>query len=129
MVRVFISLGLILFLLNSCIGYYPKEIFTPLGNELANCTKNDTIVDLFFDGEPITFEYEKVGLIEVQGANFDKDIDVINVLKELANEKCCDAVIGIKKEYLQREAGLVFENEHESTYKSISYYGIGVKRK
>ena len=113
----------------SCIGYYPKEVFTPLQNKTIDCVKNDSLVDLYFEGEPITFEYEKIGLIEVHGASSDNDADVILLLKKLASEKCCNAVIGIKKGNTVRESGLAFVEKNEYTYNSTTYFGVGVRKK
>ncbi|VXC22857.1 conserved hypothetical protein [Flavobacterium sp. 9AF] len=129
MLKRIIVLATIIVVSYSCIGYYPKEIFTPLQDETINCTTKDTIVDLYFEGEPINFEYEKIGLIEVHGANLDNDKDVILLLKKMAIEKCCNAIIGIKKGNTVRESGLVFVEKHEYTYNSTTYFGVGVRKK
>ena len=52
--------------LNSCaIGYSVDKTFTPLST--VNCDTTPENVTLFFEGEKIDFEYEKIGLIEIQG--------------------------------------------------------------
>lgn len=128
MIKKIIAIAGLIAFSYSCIGYYPKEVFTPLQDEPITCNKKDSIVALYFEGEPINFEYEKVGLIEIQGANYDNDSQVIRDLKKLAIAKCCDAVIGIRKGSVEREEGLAFVGDGDFTYKSITYYGIGIRR-
>jgi hypothetical protein len=123
----FIGLSL---LLTSCVGYYSKEIFTPLKSDYkADCVTPPTEVQLLFEGESVNFEYERIGLIEVQAEYTGKEADQLKVLTNLAKAKCCDAVIGIKKGYVVREIGLVFTNETNQTYQAVSFSGIAVKKK
>lgn len=126
-------------LLTSCYGYYTAAKFVDLtdrktaltSKEEEACLKSDIDVKLFFEGEPINFEYERVGLIEANGASSANDKEVIDELKKEAKRKCCDAVIGIRNSQVQREEGLLFitEEKDEYKYKSITYSGIAVKIK
>jgi hypothetical protein len=118
--------------LTSCgFGYSIDEKFTPLNasqTPLA-CSTLPENVELFFEGEKYNFEYEKQGMIEVQGDRYAKDAELIEKLKKLAQSKCCDAVINLKKNYINRESGFVFSNEPTEKYSAISYFGIAVKKK
>lgn len=125
--------------LTSCYGYYTAAKFVDLtDNKTAfsskdeeACLKSDVEVKLYFDGEPINFEYERIGLIEANGASSANDKEVIEELKKEAKRKCCDAVIGIRNSQVQREQGLLFitDEKDEYKYKSITYSGIEVKIK
>ena len=91
--RLFIVL-LVAVSLNSCIGYNPKEIFTPLNtNYKADCAVPPADVELVFEGELPNFKYEKVGLIEIQAEYIGKEVDQLNSLKNLAKSECCDACL------------------------------------
>ncbi len=124
-----ISYILFVIMLQSCVGYNPKEIFTPLNsNYKPDCTVPPTQVELLFEVEPVNFKYEKVGLIEVQAEYTGSEPDQLKKLCALAQSKCCDAVIGVKKGYVTREMGLVFTNEPNQTYQAVSFSGIAVKK-
>jgi len=126
--RLFIVL-LVAVSLNSCIGYNPKEIFTPFNaNYKADCAVPPADVELVFEGELPNFKYEKVGLIEIQAEYIGKEVDQLNSLKKLAKSKCCNAVIGVKKGYVTRDMGLVFTNDKNETYQAVSFSGIAVKK-
>jgi hypothetical protein len=129
MKRVVVLIGLSV-VLTSCLGYHSKEIFTPLKEDFkADCTTQPPEVQLLFEGEPVDFIYEKVGLIEVQAEYTGKELDQLKKLTALAKSKCCDAVIGIKKGYVTREMGLVFTTEPNQSYEAVSFTGIAVKKK
>jgi hypothetical protein len=124
------------FCLNSCfVGYSSNEIFTDLRNSnlktqvIENCEKSGMTVDLYFESETIPFEYEKIGLLEVQGSASEKDSEIIEKLRLASKRKCCDAIIGIKKNYVTRESGIIFSKEPLEPYTAISYFGIAVKKK
>lgn len=117
-------------LFTSCLGYYPKGIFTPTKEGYKpDCAGNTAEVQLLFDGEPVSFEYERIGIIEIQGEYTGNETDQLKSLKALAQSKCCDAVIGIKKSYVKREVGLVVSNEPNQTYNAVSFSGVAVKKK
>jgi len=118
--------------LTSCgFGYSIDEKFTPLNPSQTQvvCATLPENVELFFEGEKYNFEYEKQGMIEVQGDRYAKDAELIEKLKKLAKSKCCDAVINLKKNYIDRESGFIFSNEPTEKYSAISYFGIAVKKK
>jgi hypothetical protein len=127
--------GILLFvfitaLFSACLGYNPREIFTPLKeNVKTDCTTPTVEVQLFFEGESINFQYEKIGLIEVQADYLGNETDQLNRLKALAKSKCCDAIIGVKKGYVTRETGLVFTNEPAKKFEAVSFSGVAVQKK
>lgn len=125
--------------LTSCYGYYSSGQFIDLREnkqpltrlEVDNCLKSNTEVKLYFEGESINFEYERIGLVEVKGNSVSNDQDIITELKKEAKGVCCDAVIGIKKGYVQRKEGIYFVTDvkDETEYSAIVYSGVAVKRK
>jgi hypothetical protein len=127
-----ITVLLVVFTLNSCgFGYSIGEKFTSLNPSQTptTCATLPENVDLFFEGEKIDFEYEKQGLIEVQGDRYANDAELLEKLKKLAKSKCCNAIINLKKNYIDRESGFVFSNEPTEKYSAISYFGIAVIKK
>ncbi|MGX7667996.1 hypothetical protein [Flavobacterium pedocola] len=116
--------------IQSCgFGYSVSQNFTPLKNTTATCDNPPQNVELFFEGEKIDFEYEKVGMIEVQGEQFSNDAELLEKIKTLSKSKCCDAIITLKKTYIDRERGLVFSSEPTQKYSAIVYHGLAVKKK
>ncbi len=127
-----ITVLLVVFTLNSCgFGYSIGEKFTPLNPSQTptTCATLPKNVDLFFEGEKIDFEYEKQGLIEVQGDRYANDAELLEKLKKMAKSKCCNAIINLKKNYIDRESGFVFSNEPTEKYSAISYFGIAIIKK
>ena len=141
MKNILIKLTSLFLLINltSCVGYGAYASFTDLSDKKndgtkpvdENCLNSTMEVSLLFDGEPINFEYERVGLIESEGGIDSNDEDVLKELKKRSKEKCCDMVIGVKKGKGQTEAGLLFITDFEKSHKynTIIYSGIAVKRK
>ena len=114
--------------LNSCsIGYSVDRNFTPLST--LNCESTPENVVLFFEGEKIDFEYEKIGLIEIQGQYSSTDTELIEEVKKMAKSKCCDIVINLKKSYVYRDKKLLFTDVPNEKYTSIVYNGIAVRKK
>lgn len=127
-----LSLPLLALSLNSCgFGYSINEKYTPLDatQTIASCDQIPDKVDLFFEGEKIDFAYEKHGMIEVQGDRYANDAELLDKLKKLAKSKCCDVIINLKKNYVNRESGFLFTSEPTDKYSAITYFGLAVKRK
>lgn len=126
-------------LFTSCYGYYSAVKFVDLTDkktaltltEQEACLKSDVDVKMYFEGEPINFEYERIGLIEVNGSSSANDKEVLDELKKEAKKKCCDAVIGIRNSKVEVGQGLLFitDEKDEYKYQSITYSGIAVKIK
>ncbi len=126
------ALSILVLSLQSCgYGYSTSERFTPLdpSQKDIKCNYVPEKVDLYFENEKIDFEYEKLGIIEVQGQQYSNDAEMLEKLKKLAKEKCCDAIINLKRGYVNRERGMLFSNEPDVNYSSITYFGLGVKKR
>ena len=123
-----ISYIILLVFFNSCaIGYSVEKNFTAL-----TTTSCDTIpqnIELFFEGEKINFDYEKIGLIEIKGEYSSTNDELIEEVKKMAKNKCCDAVIHLKKNYADRDKVLLFTDVPNEKYTSIIYNGIAVRKK
>lgn len=119
------------FAFQSCgFGYSVHQRFTPLDKTAAvNCDVVPGNVELLFEGEKFDFEYEKVGLVEVQGEKSSNDAELLEKIKMLAKSKCCDVIINLKKTYTDRERGIIFSDEPDQKYSAITYHGIAVKKK
>lgn len=126
------ALSIIALTLNSCgYGYSTTERFTPFdpSQKDIKCNYIPEKVDLYFEGEKIDFEYEKLGVIEVTGQQYANDAEMLEKLKKLAKEKCCDAIINLKRGYVDRERGMAFSSEPTEKYSAITYFGLGVKKR
>jgi len=82
---------------------------------------------IFVEGEKLDFEFEKVGIIEVIGAEHSYDEDLILEIKKVAVSRDCNAIINFSKNYTNRESGILFSKEPLKTYSSKTYGGIAVK--
>ncbi len=82
---------------------------------------------LFVEGEKVNFEFEKVGLIEIQGAENSYEEDLIYDIKKEAVRRDCDAIINFSKNYTNRESGILFSKEPLKSYSSKTFGGIAVK--
>lgn len=123
-----LSLIILPIFLNSCaIGYSVDKTFTPLST--INCETTPENVTLFFEGEKVDFEYEKIGLIEIQGEYSSTEAELIEEVKKMAKSKCCDIVINLKKSYIDRDKKLLFTDVPDKKYTSIVYNGIAVRKK
>jgi hypothetical protein len=128
MIRL-VFLGLAFQFVACGFGYSVHQNFTPLSPTNINCEVVPGNVELLFEGEKIDFEYEKVGLVEVQGEITSNDAELLEKIKMLAKSKCCDVIINLKKSYTSRESGVIFSDEPDRKYSAITYYGIAVKKK
>ena len=109
-------------------GFFNNINFTSLANAEVKCENPPQDVELYFDNEKISFEYEKIGLIEIQGYQLASDEELIKELKTVAKNKCCDAVIFIKSEYVNRERGILFSNQPPEVFISKNYTAIVVRK-
>lgn len=133
--------------LSSCYGYKAYHKFTDLREdkkeftteEYQNCLSLNNVVDLYFVGEPINFEYERVGLVEAVGASGDDEKMLMKELRSSAKARCCDAVIGIRKgNKIENQGNLLIDiagsftkdnKPTNTTYNATILTGIAVKRK
>ena len=120
------------FTATSCgYGYSVNQKFTALDEKAPEivCPTPPANVDLMFEGEKVDFEYEKVGMIEVQGDQYSNDKEMLEKVKTLTKSKCCDAIINLKRTYTDRQSGLLFSNDYNHDYSAITYHGIAVRKK
>lgn len=127
-------IGVLLFALivQSCsFGYDVVQNFTPLDATVKtiNCETPPENVELVFEGEKVNFEYEKIGVIEIQGEWSSTDKEMLEKIKLLSKSKCCDAIINLKRDRTDRQSGLLFKPEYDNNYSAITYHGIAVKKK
>lgn len=117
-------------LLQSCAVTYGDETNSRIMKfENTTCGDKPDRVYLFFEGEKVDFEYQKIGLIEVEGNDNAYDDKLINHLKYQAWQNCADAIIGIETDYKSRESGQLFDRSNARQYSSKVMSGIAVKVK
>lgn len=130
MIKGFVfSFGIFMLLVfSSCIGQYGNNI-TQSSHPLANdsCTSLAENVFLFFDGEPIHFDYTKRSLVEVMGNENSTDTELLNRLKYQAYSNCANAVVNIRWTWVQRETGTYGDPKSRYTYNAKVYTGLAVK--
>jgi hypothetical protein len=120
------------FLLSGCLVTYGDTIsrsFTKLNGDSSIKQPTKKPMLLFFDGEPITFEYTKIGLIEVKGDPNTSTTDLLNHLKYEAFKNGGDAVIVVKDGYATRQSGVIFSKTPPTNYTSHIFSGIAIKIK
>ncbi len=96
--RILINLLLIIIVLlcQSCFAPHEaiKSNYTQLNPQTIVNPKQPIV--LFFENEPINYEYQKLGLVEVQGTQFTNTEDNLNHLKYEAWQNGANALINIK---------------------------------
>lgn len=85
-----------------------------------------TGIDVYFEGEPFNFEYERVCLLDVYLSPEVNEANGLSHLKYLAWQNGADAVIAAKKDILTEVRGR--KNYTYTRYKP-AYHGIAVRRK
>ncbi|UPT69598.1 MAG: hypothetical protein M0D53_10495 [Flavobacterium sp. JAD_PAG50586_2] len=129
---ILITVSVVALVIQSCgYGHSVVQNFTLLDAtaKTINCETPPQNIELVFDGEKVNFEYDKVGLIEVQGESFSNDKEVLEKIKALAKTNCCDAIINLKRDRTNRESGLLFTTEYDHSYSAITFHGIAVRKK
>lgn len=117
-------------LLQSCTVTYGDETQSRMMKfENTTCGEKPDRVHLFFESEKVDFEYQKIGLIEVEGNENAYDEKLISHLKYQAWQYCADAVIGIETDFRPRETGLLTDRSDARVYSSKVMKGIAVKVK
>ncbi|WP_310554396.1 hypothetical protein [Flavobacterium sp.] len=104
---------------------YEKSSLTEVHKKISN-EESDSI-KIFVEGETLDFEFEKIGLIETLGAQHSFEEDLLIEIKKLAVERNCDAIINFKKNYTDRESGVMFSDAPRTKYTSKTFSGIAVK--
>lgn len=121
-----------LHLLQSCgYGHSVVKNFTPMDATVKTitCETPPENVQLVFESEKVNFEYEKIGIIEVEGERYSTDKEMLEKITLLAKTNCCDAIINLKRDRTDRQSGLLFTSEYDHNYSAITYHGIAVRKK
>jgi hypothetical protein len=116
-------------LLSSCLVSYGDTTSSSIvADAPAPCTRRADRVQLFYDGEPVNFRYERVGLVEAQGEQFASNDKVMDFLRYKAWHNCADAIIAVRKNYKDRTSGTLFDSsENETNYSAPVFSGIAVR--
>ncbi len=116
----------------SCLSTYGDNImrhYTLLRPDTSHLYPVDKPVAVFFEGEPIAFDYDKMGIIEVKGDQYCTTANLLDHLKYEAMKNGANGVIGVKDAYATRQSGLLFSKTPPTEYSSHIYSGIAVKLK
>lgn len=113
-------------LMSGCVAtenFYQSEITAKTDRP---CVSKSDKLYLFFEGEPINFDYEVVGMVKSTGKKNASGDDVLNHLKYEAWSNCANAIINISQEsvsksYLQTDYNLT------DTYNVPSYSGLAIQ--
>ena len=109
----------------SCVSSKIQTFGTITLLNTVDCQEKAQSILLYFQGEPIAFEYDKIGLIEVDGAQYASDEEILNYMKYYAWENCANAVINIEVDYKTKVENR-YEEEKEY-YDAKIYRGLAVK--
>lgn len=115
-------------LTSSCISYgnYTKSELISVTEYSCN-QKSDTL-NVLFEGEKFDFEYDRIGLVKVEGKRFTSDNEVLNHLKYQAWRNCADAIINVSLGSKTREEGmLLITDDEDDDYTSTVFTGLAVK--
>ena len=110
----------------SCMPYGTLTQVNYTQLQKSPCAEKSNRIYLFFKGEQYDFNYEKIGLIEVNGRAYANEAEVLDYMKKKAWEQCADAIINIEIGETTRESGISFVEETEEVYRSKMYRGIAV---
>lgn len=113
-------------LVQGCVSYGEsiKSDFASLRDVPCQVKSNEMF--LFMENEPLDFEYEKIGIIEIQGAEYSKLTEVMDELKYQAWSNCANGIINVSQSNTFRESGSAFVDGTERTYSSKVFTGIAV---
>lgn len=118
-----------LVLLPSCVVTYGEDNFSRITrvNEIE-CNEKADRMYLFFEGEPIDYTYERIGLVEANGDQYTKDEVVLDYLKYEAWNACANAIININRDFKTREEGYVLDNKDDiDLYDATVFSGLAVR--
>ena len=109
------------------VGGNTRSTFTKLDS--IPCSQKPEKVYLFFENEAIDFEYQKIGLVSVEGGIAASETDVLDRLKFEARNVCANAVIQVAGKQIERTESKLFDSSSNEKYNAIKYNGIAVKIK
>ena len=111
---------------SKCVSYGNTTVsqYSPIKS--TPCNQPPTNFYLFFEGETLDFKYEKIGLVETDGAEYAKTEDMINNLSYEAWNNCANGLINIKHEIREREKGRTFDSTSTEIYNSQHYSAVAI---
>lgn len=115
--------------LSSCMVTYGDNNYSRITkvNEIE-CVDKAERMYLFFEGEPIDYTYERIGLVEANGNRFTSNDLVMDYLKYEAWNACANAIINIKRDFKTREEGSMLDDEDDTDfYDATVYSGLAVR--
>jgi len=109
------------FLIFSCaLGDYTTSQYTEI--EPYECKVKDSTIYIFFEGEPVDFNYTKVGYVNAQGSKYATHAEVLNHLKYEAWKHCANGLIQTSSGFTYREREVEFFEEGDTDVYSSKYY-------
>lgn len=124
----FYQLLILTIIFSGCISYgnYTKSELISVTEYSCN-QKSDTL-SVLFEGEKFDFEYDRIGLVKVEGKRYTSDDEVLNHLKYQAWRNCADAIINISLGSKTREEGMIlFSGDDDDDYTSTVFTGLAVR--
>lgn len=130
-IRKIIAIILILTILSySCTSYsgLSQTSGTITIVNKIDCEEKSNTMHTFFQGENIDFNYQKIGLVEVEGDRVASDTEIIDYMKYYAWDNCANALINIEKDYITRELTYHYsDHDEQQIHNATLYRGLAVK--
>lgn len=126
--RIVILLFVSIFLSSCLVTYndFTSSTITKLAE--VKCKNPANQIGLYFEGEPIRFQYEKIGLVEAKGAPNASNGNVLDHLKFAAWTNCANAIINIKQGYKNEQTGLIFDSQTQKrNFSATVFSGLAVR--
>lgn len=126
--RNMLYLALMGFFFTGCAmtrGDYIKSEYTQL-NEVE-CQEPQPQMYLFFEGEPLDFDYTRLGHVEAIGDRYADNDEVLDHLKYEARENCANGIINIRKGIRDRTEGVGLSAENDRPYDAHTFHGVAVQ--
>lgn len=117
---------LLAFILAGCVSYGENTRSSLVSFNEIQCEQKSSNLYLFVEGENIDFEYEKIGLIEVQSGQFATSEEAFDELKYQVWNNCANGIINIEQSSTLRETGTTFV-DNEEMYSSYVVTGVAVR--
>lgn len=108
--------------LSSCGVTFPRTGYTSL--QKVKCEKKPDYIHLYFQGEKVDFEYEKIGMIEVVSGRSESNDKMLDYLKYRAWLHCADAVINVRHDYKSTTSS---SGDDITTTEEKIFFGLAVK--
>ncbi|HBS85766.1 MAG: hypothetical protein A2W91_13310 [Bacteroidetes bacterium GWF2_38_335] len=83
-------------------------------------------VYLFFDGDQKDFNYNEAGFVKVCGEEFSKDDELLAMMMAQARDNGANGVINITCSFVEREKGVIGDEESVSFYWATVFTGTAV---